>query len=149
MGPARVLVPAAGRVCGLVLSQWAGKTTLLGIAANVLQPTTGTLRVSGEVHNPRRPIGAPRAGPDHRCTAFIFVSGRKRLVRRDVVGGTGTGRDHPDCVSREHRPVPRPARPSGRLAPVCVGDAMAGQTGSSLSAKCYCTGGQGTLLRQF
>ncbi|HZG04787.1 MAG TPA: ABC transporter ATP-binding protein [Streptomyces sp.] len=37
----------AGRVCGLVGPNGAGKTTLLALAANVLEPTTGSLRVFG------------------------------------------------------------------------------------------------------
>jgi ABC-2 type transport system ATP-binding protein len=67
----------AGRICGLVGPNGAGKTTLLGIAGNLLEPTTGTLRVFGE---------APESEGANRRTAFLAQE--KPLFRRFTVAET-------------------------------------------------------------
>ncbi|MFC9848482.1 ABC transporter ATP-binding protein [Streptomyces sp. NPDC060223] len=67
----------AGRICGLVGPNGAGKTTLLGIAANLLAPTSGTLRVFGEV---------PESLEAGRRTAFLAQE--KPLFRRFTVADT-------------------------------------------------------------
>ncbi|MFC1402584.1 MULTISPECIES: ABC transporter ATP-binding protein [Streptacidiphilus] len=67
----------AGRICGLVGPNGAGKTTLLGIAGNLLEPTTGTLRVFGE---------APESEGANRRTAFLAQE--KPLFRRFTVEET-------------------------------------------------------------
>ena len=67
----------AGRICGLVGPNGAGKTTLLGIASNLLEPTTGTLRVFGE---------APESEGANRRTAFLAQE--KPLFRRFTVAET-------------------------------------------------------------
>ncbi|MCX4993636.1 ABC transporter ATP-binding protein [Streptomyces sp. NBC_00568] len=64
----------AGRICGLVGPNGAGKTTLMGIAANLLEPTTGTLRVFG---------AAPESAEAGRRTAFLAQE--KPLFRRFTV----------------------------------------------------------------
>ncbi|GGS05497.1 ABC transporter ATP-binding protein [Streptomyces parvulus] len=61
----------AGSVCALVGPNGAGKTTLLSLAADLLEPTTGTITLSG--HRP----GSPEA---RRGTAFL--SQRKALYPR-------------------------------------------------------------------
>ncbi|MEV7344176.1 ABC transporter ATP-binding protein [Streptomyces sp. NPDC093544] len=67
----------AGRICGLVGPNGAGKTTLLGIAANLLAPTSGTLRVFGE---------AAESAEAGRRTAFLAQE--KPLFRRFTVAET-------------------------------------------------------------
>ena len=67
----------AGRICGLVGPNGAGKTTLMAIAANLLEPTTGTLRVFGE---------APESAEATRRTAFLAQE--KPLFRRFTVAET-------------------------------------------------------------
>ncbi|MFF3249127.1 ABC transporter ATP-binding protein [Streptomyces sp. NPDC002870] len=64
----------AGRVCGLVGPNGAGKTTLMGMAVNLLQPTTGTVRVFG---------AAPGSEEADRRTAFLAQE--KPLFRRFTV----------------------------------------------------------------
>jgi len=66
-----------GRICGLVGPNGAGKTTLLGIASNLLEPTTGSLRVFGE---------APESEAANRRTAFLAQE--KPLFRRFTVAET-------------------------------------------------------------
>ncbi|WP_399946503.1 ABC transporter ATP-binding protein [Streptomyces sp. BBFR25] len=61
----------AGSMCALVGPNGAGKTTLLSLAADLLEPTTGTITLSG--HRP----GSPEA---RRNTAFL--SQRKALYPR-------------------------------------------------------------------
>ncbi|WP_329219342.1 ABC transporter ATP-binding protein [Streptomyces sp. NBC_01485] len=67
----------AGRICGLVGPNGAGKTTLMAIAANLLEPTTGTLRVFG---------AAPESAEATRRTAFLAQE--KPLFRRFTVAET-------------------------------------------------------------
>ncbi|QYX79499.1 ABC transporter ATP-binding protein [Streptomyces akebiae] len=67
----------AGRICGLVGPNGAGKTTLMAIAANLLKPTTGTLRVFG---------AAPESAEATRRTAFLAQE--KPLFRRFTVAET-------------------------------------------------------------
>lgn len=67
----------AGRVCGLVGPNGAGKTTLMSIAANLLAPTTGTLRVFGE---------PPESAEAGRRVAFLAQE--KPLYRRFTVAET-------------------------------------------------------------
>ncbi|MFC8198993.1 ABC transporter ATP-binding protein [Streptomyces sp. NPDC057298] len=67
----------AGRICGLVGPNGAGKTTLMAIAANLLEPTTGSLRVFG---------AAPESAPAGRRTAFLAQE--KPLFRRFTVAET-------------------------------------------------------------
>ncbi|UXY20383.1 ABC transporter ATP-binding protein [Streptomyces cynarae] len=67
----------AGRICGLVGPNGAGKTTLMSIAANLLAPTTGTLRVFGA-----RPDSA-EAG-----RRVAFLAQEKPLYRRFTVAET-------------------------------------------------------------
>ncbi|MFD5632287.1 MULTISPECIES: ABC transporter ATP-binding protein [unclassified Streptomyces] len=67
----------AGRICGLVGPNGAGKTTFLGIAANLLDPTSGSLRVFGE---------APESAEAGRRTAFLAQE--KPLFRRFTVADT-------------------------------------------------------------
>jgi len=67
----------AGRICGLVGPNGAGKTTLMGIAADLLDPTTGILRVFGS---------APGSGEANRRTAFLAQE--KPLFRRFTVAET-------------------------------------------------------------
>lgn len=67
----------AGRICGLVGPNGAGKTTLMAIAANLLEPTTGTLRVFG---------AAPQSAQASRRTAFLAQE--KPLFRRFTVAET-------------------------------------------------------------
>ncbi|MFC9132031.1 ABC transporter ATP-binding protein [Streptomyces sp. NPDC057099] len=67
----------AGRICGLVGPNGAGKTTLMNIAANLLEPTTGTLRVFG---------AAPESAEATRRTAFLAQE--KPLFRRFTVAET-------------------------------------------------------------
>ncbi|MCC9710139.1 ABC transporter ATP-binding protein [Streptomyces sp. MNU76] len=67
----------AGRICGLVGPNGAGKTTLMAIAANLLEPTTGTLRVFGAV---------PESAEATRRTAFLAQE--KPLFRRFTVAET-------------------------------------------------------------
>ncbi|MFC3575871.1 ABC transporter ATP-binding protein [Streptomyces yaanensis] len=64
----------AGRVCGLVGPNGAGKSTLMGMAVNLLQPTTGAIRVFGATP------GSEEAG---RRTAFLGQD--KPLFRRFTV----------------------------------------------------------------
>ncbi|WP_351236412.1 ABC transporter ATP-binding protein [Streptomyces sp. NPDC002133] len=61
----------AGRICALVGPNGAGKTTLLSLAADLIEPTTGTIRLSG--HRP----GSARA---RQSTAFL--SQQKALYPR-------------------------------------------------------------------
>ncbi|MFI1210370.1 ABC transporter ATP-binding protein [Streptomyces sp. NPDC020802] len=67
----------AGRICGLVGPNGAGKTTLMAIAANLLEPTTGSLRVFG---------AAPESAEAGRRTAFLAQE--KPLFRRFTVAET-------------------------------------------------------------
>ncbi|WP_419587063.1 ABC transporter ATP-binding protein [Streptomyces sp. Qhu-G9] len=67
----------AGRICGLVGPNGAGKTTLMAIAANLLEPTTGSLRVFG---------AAPESAAAGRRTAFLAQE--KPLFRRFTVAET-------------------------------------------------------------
>ncbi|GAB3954551.1 ABC transporter ATP-binding protein [Streptomyces sparsus] len=67
----------AGRICGLVGPNGAGKTTLLAAAANLLQPTEGSLRVFG---------AAPPSAEANRRTAFLAQD--KPLFRRFTVAET-------------------------------------------------------------
>lgn len=67
----------AGRICGLVGPNGAGKTTLLAMAAGLLTPTTGQLRLFGAAP------GSVRAG---RRTAFLAQD--KPLYRRFTVAET-------------------------------------------------------------
>ncbi|WP_408992324.1 ABC transporter ATP-binding protein [Streptomyces europaeiscabiei] len=67
----------AGRICGLVGPNGAGKTTLMAIAANLLEPTTGTLRVFG---------AAPESAEATRRIAFLAQE--KPLFRRFTVAET-------------------------------------------------------------
>ncbi|MCI3274927.1 ABC transporter ATP-binding protein [Streptomyces cylindrosporus] len=67
----------AGRICGLVGPNGAGKTTLMGMAADLLAPTTGSVRVFGTAP------GSPEA---QRRTAFLAQE--KPLYRRFTVAET-------------------------------------------------------------
>ncbi|MET7435161.1 MULTISPECIES: ABC transporter ATP-binding protein [Streptomyces] len=67
----------AGRICGLVGPNGAGKTTLMGIAADLVDPTTGSVRVFGAV---------PGSEEAHRRTAFLAQD--KPLYRRFTVAET-------------------------------------------------------------
>ncbi|MGW3156476.1 ABC transporter ATP-binding protein [Streptomyces sp. NPDC001089] len=67
----------AGRICGLVGPNGAGKTTLMAIAANLLPPTDGTLKVFG---------AAPESVETRRRTAFLAQE--KPLFRRFTVAET-------------------------------------------------------------
>src|SRR4051812_39778356 len=67
----------AGRICGLVGPNGAGKTTLMSIAANLLKPTTGSLRVFG---------AAPESAEAGRRVAFLAQE--KPLYRRFTVAET-------------------------------------------------------------
>ncbi|MFJ8009952.1 ABC transporter ATP-binding protein [Streptomyces fagopyri] len=66
-----------GRICGLVGPNGAGKTTLMAIAANLLPPTDGTLKVFG---------AAPESADSGRRTAFLAQE--KPLFRRFTVAET-------------------------------------------------------------
>ncbi|MFH8224776.1 ABC transporter ATP-binding protein [Streptomyces sp. NPDC018057] len=65
----------AGRLCALVGPNGAGKTTLLSLAADLLAPSTGVLRLFGE---------APASPAARRRTAFL--SQDKALYKRFRVG---------------------------------------------------------------
>ncbi|MFI5998433.1 ABC transporter ATP-binding protein [Streptomyces sp. NPDC051362] len=67
----------AGRICGLVGPNGAGKTTLMAIAANLLHPTEGTLKVFG---------ASPESVETRRRTAFLAQE--KPLFRRFSVAET-------------------------------------------------------------
>ncbi|MFI6339413.1 ABC transporter ATP-binding protein [Streptomyces sp. NPDC050535] len=67
----------AGRICGLVGPNGAGKTTFLQIAANLLDATSGSLRLFGE---------APESAEAGRRTAFLAQE--KPLFRRFTVADT-------------------------------------------------------------
>lgn len=67
----------AGRICGLVGPNGAGKTTFMAIAANLLDPTEGTLRVFG---------AAPESAEAGRRTAFLAQE--KPMFRRFSVAET-------------------------------------------------------------
>jgi len=76
-----ILTVPAGRVTGLVGPNGAGKTTLLQLAAGLLAPTAGTIRVLGE-----RPAGTPaqlaRVGfvaQDTPVYAGLSVAGHLRM----------------------------------------------------------------------
>ncbi|MFE9629184.1 ABC transporter ATP-binding protein [Streptomyces sp. NPDC006527] len=61
----------AGRVCALVGPNGAGKTTLLSLAADLVEPTTGTIRLAG--HHP---------GSHQARDGTAFLSQRKALYPR-------------------------------------------------------------------
>lgn len=67
----------AGRICALVGPNGSGKSTLLSLAADLLTPTTGTLRIFG--HAPSTPEA--RAG-------IAFVAQEKPLYPRFTVADT-------------------------------------------------------------
>ncbi|MFF1708959.1 ABC transporter ATP-binding protein [Streptomyces sp. NPDC058268] len=67
----------AGRVCGLVGPNGAGKSTLMSLATNMIQPTTGALRVFGAVPGSREAV-----------LRTAFLSQEKPLFRRFTVGET-------------------------------------------------------------
>lgn len=67
----------AGRICGLVGPNGAGKTTMMSIAANLLAPTEGTVRVFG---------AAPESAEAGRRVAFLAQE--KPLYRRFTVAET-------------------------------------------------------------
>ncbi|MFK4099317.1 ABC transporter ATP-binding protein [Streptomyces sp. NPDC019531] len=67
----------AGRICGLVGPNGAGKTTLMGMAADLLVPTTGSVRVFG---------AAPGSQEAQGRTAFLAQE--KPLYRRFTVAET-------------------------------------------------------------
>ncbi|MCX4237253.1 MULTISPECIES: ATP-binding cassette domain-containing protein [Streptomyces] len=88
----------AGRICGLVGPNGAGKTTLMAVAANLLEPTTGTLRVFG---------AAPESAEAGRRTAFLAQE--KPLFRRFTVAETlRLGRElNPDWDQRAAEDIVR------------------------------------------
>ena len=67
----------AGRICALVGPNGAGKTTLLSLAADLTEPTTGTIRLAGH---------APRSAQARQHTAFL--SQDKALYPRFTVAET-------------------------------------------------------------
>lgn len=91
----------AGRICGLVGPNGAGKTTFLGIAANLLEPTDGTLRVFG---------AAPDSAEAGRRSAFLAQE--KPLFRRFTVAETlRVGRElNPDWDQRAAEAIVRAGR---------------------------------------
>ena len=98
---------SAGCVCALVGPNGSGKSTLLSLAADLLAPTTGTLRVFG--HTPRRPRHAP-ASPSSPNGARLGVGpGGRRGGRRPVPAG-----DRQPAAGRAGR-LDLPPRPAGPL----------------------------------
>ncbi|MFE0763448.1 ABC transporter ATP-binding protein [Streptomyces smyrnaeus] len=67
----------AGRVCGLVGPNGAGKSTLMGLATNMIQPTTGALRVFDAAPGSREAV-----------LRTAFLSQEKPLFRRFTVAET-------------------------------------------------------------
>ncbi|MGW0779411.1 ABC transporter ATP-binding protein [Streptomyces sp. NPDC002913] len=67
----------AGRICGLVGPNAAGKSTLLGIASRQVEPTEGELRVFGV------PVSDPAVLP-----RFAFLGQDKPVFKRFTVGET-------------------------------------------------------------
>lgn len=73
----------AGRVCGLVGPNGAGKSTLLALAAGLLQPTEGTVRLSGH---------APDTDEARGGTAFL-AQDKPLYARFTVADMLSLGRD--------------------------------------------------------